>query len=418
MKAEILSVGTEILLGDIVNTNAHYLSKELALLGISVYRQTTVGDNEDRLLDAIRSALKDCDIIFATGGLGPTTDDITKEIAAKAMGKDLYIHEPSLERIKGYFRDSARAMTAGNEKQALFPKDAYILENDNGTAPGCIMTNEKGQSIVVLPGPPKEMIPMFEDKVKPYLEKYLDSTIISKSLKVIGLGEWDMASRVRDIITGNDNPTVAPYAKDFESLLRITAKAETESACRALIDPVVAEIKARIGEYIYGEDDDTIEKVVGELLIRNNLKFACAESVTGGMIASRMLGYEGGMSKVFDEAFVTYSNESKTRYLGVDEVILKRHGAVSEETCHAMAKGLLENTGAEVGLVTTGIAGPEGGSPEKPVGLVYIGVNIKGTITVFRHVFSGGDRNRIRSRATVSALGHLRTELAKELNRS
>src|SRR5690554_1891478 len=378
MNAEIMAVGTELLLGDIVNTNAQYLAKELALLGIGIYRQTTVGDNEDRLKKALQEALKESEIIITTGGLGPTPDDITKEVSGMVLGKELTLHEPSYEVIKSYFRHNDRAMANGNQKQAMFPEGAIVLDNPNGTAPGCIIPGENNKFIINLPGPPREMKPMFENKVKPFLMQFMDHTIISKTLRCIGLGEWDMAMRVKDLIDTSMNPTVAPYAKDGEAILRITARAKTEEEARKMITPLEVEIRNRIGEYIYGIDDDTLEDVIGRELVSHNKSISIAESVTGGMIASRLLSYEGGMSKVLKEAFVTYSDESKMKYLGVKEETLKSFGAVSEETGKEMAQGLHEATGSEVCLVTTGIAGPTGGSEEKPVGLVYIGIYLDG----------------------------------------
>lgn len=405
-----MAVGTELLLGDIVNTNAQYLAKELALLGMGIYRQTTVGDNEERLKKALLEALKESEIIITTGGLGPTPDDITKEVSGMVLGKELVLHEPSYEVILSYFKHNDRAMANGNQKQAMFPEGAIVLDNPNGTAPGCIIPGENNRFIINLPGPPKEMIPMFENKVKPFLMQFMDHTIISKTLRCIGLGEWDMATRVKDLLDESKNPTVAPYAKDGEAILRITAKAATEAEARAMIAPVEEEIRNRIGEYIYGTDEDTLQDVIGRELVEHDRSIAIAESVTGGMIASRLLGYEGGMSKVLAETFVTYSNESKVKYLGVKEETLKSHGAVSEETCREMAKGLHERTGAEICLVTTGIAGPTGGTEEKPVGLVYIGLAVRGEVEVHKRYFTGG-REKIRVRATMSSLDILRRKL-------
>lgn len=410
MNAEIMSVGTELLLGDIVNTNAQYLAKEMALLGIGIYRQTTVGDNEERLKNALEDALKYTDIVITTGGLGPTPDDITKEVSAMVLGKELVLDETSYAIIKNYFRNNERAMENGNQKQALFPVDSIILENENGTAPGCIISGEGGKYIINLPGPPKEMIPMFETKVRPFLEKFMNYTIISRTLRFVGLGEWDMATRVKDIINKSENPTVAPYAKDAESILRITAKARNEMEAMELIKPLETAIRERIGDYVYGVDDDTLEKVIGELLVNHKISIAVAESITGGMITSRLLSYEGGMSEVLNEAIVTYSNESKTKYLGVRKDTIDRYGAVSEETCREMAYGMREKAGADVAVVTTGIAGPTGGSEEKPVGLVYIGINIRGNIKVHKKYFTGG-REKIRVRTTIAALDYLRREL-------
>ena len=410
MNAEIMSVGTELLLGDIVNTNAQYLAKEMALLGIGIYRQTTVGDNEERLKNALEDALKYTDIVITTGGLGPTPDDITKEVSAMVLGKELVLDETSYAIIKKYFRNNERAMENGNQKQALFPVDSIILENENGTAPGCIISGEGGKYIINLPGPPKEMIPIFETKVRPFLKNFMNHTIISKTLRFVGLGEWDMATRVKDLINESENPTVAPYAKDGESILRITAKARNEVEAMEMIKPLEEIIRERIGDYAYGVVDDTLEKVIGELLVKNKISIAVAESITGGMITSRLLSYEGGMSEVLHEAIVTYSNESKVKYLGVKKDTLDRYGAVSEETCREMASGMRENSGADVAIVTTGIAGPTGGSEEKPVGLVYIGINIRGEIKVHKKYFIGG-REKIRVRTTIAALDYLRREL-------
>lgn len=407
MNAEIMAVGTELLLGDIVNTNAQYLAKELALLGIGIYRQTTVGDNEDRLKKALDEALKESDIVITTGGLGPTPDDLTKEVSAKVFHQELVIHEPSKRVIESYFRNNDRALKNGNLKQAMFPESALVLDNPNGTAPGCILLGPNNKFIVNLPGPPREMIPMFEDKVKPFLLQFMDHTIVSKTLRCIGLGEWDMATRVKDLIDDSVNPTVAPYAKDGESILRITARAKTEEEARTMMAPVEEEIRLRIGDYIYGTDEDTLEEIIGKELLAHNRSIAIAESITGGMIASRLLSFPGGMSKVLHEGFITYSDAAKVKYLGVSEETLKAFGAVSEETCREMAEGLHRETGREVCLVSTGIAGPTGGTEKKPVGLVYIGIYMDGETKVFKRYFTG-DRDRIRLRTTIAALDYLR----------
>jgi len=407
MNAEIMAVGTELLLGDIVNTNAQYLAKELALLGIGIYRQTTVGDNEDRLKKALDEALKESDIVITTGGLGPTPDDLTKEVFAKVFHQELVIHEPSKRVIESYFRNNDRALKNGNLKQAMFPESALVLDNPNGTAPGCILLGPNNKFIVNLPGPPREMIPMFEDKVKPFLLQFMDHTIVSKTLRCIGLGEWDMATRVKDLIDDSVNPTVAPYAKDGESILRITARAKTEEEARTMMAPVEEEIRLRIGDYIYGTDEDTLEEIIGKELLAHNRSIAIAESITGGMIASRLLSFTGGMSKVLHEGFITYSDAAKVEYLGVSEETLKAFGAVSEETCREMAEGLHRETGREVCLVSTGIAGPTGGTEKKPVGLVYIGIYMDEETKVFKRYFTG-DRDRIRLRTTIAALDYLR----------
>ncbi len=416
MNIEIMAVGTEILLGDIVNTNAQYLSQELALLGFGIYRQTTVGDNEERLELALKSALKEADMVITTGGLGPTSDDLTKEVSSRVFSQELILDKKSDEIIRSYFKNNHKAMENGNQKQAMFPEGALILDNPQGTAPGCILIGEDHKFIVNLPGPPKEMIPMFENKVKPFLMQFVENTIVSKTLRCIGLGEWDMATRVKDLINDSVNPTVAPYAKEGEAVLRITARAKDQEEALRLIAPMEKEIRARIGEYIYGVDNDSLVDVIGRQLVSFGRSIAVAESVTGGMISSKLLSYEGGMSEVFSEGFITYSNDSKVKYLGVNPETLKTYGAVSEETCFEMARGLHEKTGAEITLVTTGLAGPMGGSEEKPIGLVYIGLGINGEVTVHKEYFAGG-REKIRLRATIKALDYLRREVMVQENK-
>lgn len=415
MNAEILTVGTEILLGDILNTNAQYLGKELASLGIGIYRITSVGDNENRLYNAIKDALSYSDFVITTGGLGPTSDDISKEVSAKVLGKDLVLHEPSYEKIKNYFKNNDRAMKNGNEKQALFPKDAIVLENDNGTAPGCIMKSSDNKYIINLPGPPNEMIPMFEEKVRPFLEKFVDSTIISRNLKSVGLGEWDLASRVSEIIENSENPTVAPYARQGEATLRITAKAKNRDEAIKLIDEKEKEVLKEIGDYIYGHDNETLEDVVGKLLLKHKLTISIAESLTGGMIMSKIVSYEGGISKSINEGYLTYSNESKERILGVKKETIEKHGAVSYETAYEMTKGLMKITNCDVCITTTGIAGPTGAVENKPVGLAFIGIGVNGQIEVIKGVFSGNRKAVIRKVST-RALDELRRSILKEYN--
>ena len=412
MNAEILTVGTEILLGDILNTNAQYLGKELALLGIGIYRTTSVGDNEERLYNAIKDALSYSDFVITTGGLGPTSDDISKEVSARVLGKDLILHKESYEKIKGYFRNNDRAMKNGNEKQALFPEDAIILENDNGTAPGCIMKSFDDKYIINLPGPPIEMIPMFEEKVRPFLEGFIDSTIVSRSLRSVGLGEWDLASRVADIIKESENPTVAPYAKSGEATLRITAKAKNKEEAIKLIDKKEEEILNIIGKYIYGRDNESLEDALGSLLLKHNLNISVAESLTGGMIMSKIVSYEGGISKSINEGYLTYSNEAKERILGVKKETIEKYGPASRETSFEMTKGLIEKTGCDVCITTTGIAGPSGGTKEKPVGLAYIGISIKGKIKIIKGVYSGS-RESIRRKVSTKALDELRRGIIK-----
>lgn len=408
MRAEIIAVGTEILLGDIVNTNAQYLSRRLADLGISVFRQTVVGDNSARLKQAYAEAFERTDMVIATGGLGPTKDDLTKEAAAEFFKKRLVLHDESLKRIKEYFAKSNRTVNEGNKKQAYMPEGAEILQNNNGTAPGCII-EENGKILVILPGPPKEMSLMFEESVVPYIKKFSDNVLFSKVLRVIGIGEGHMAKKIDDIIDKQTNPTIAPYAKDGEAILRITAKAPDEEKALELIKPVEKLIRERLGDFVYGEDNDNLELVLSRLLIKNNITLSTAESCTGGMIASKLINCPG-ISSVFMEGAVTYSNDAKMRRLNVKAETLEKYGAVSAETAEEMVRGIAEAAGTDAALSVTGIAGPDGGTPEKPVGLVYVGLYYKG-ITKVKKLNLSGTREKIRIRTTMEALDFLRREI-------
>ena len=410
MKAEIITVGTEILLGDIVNTNSQFLAKELANIGIEVYYQSTVGDNENRLMEALHEGLKRSNIIITTGGLGPTKDDITKEVAAKYFNQELILYNNILEDIKLYFNKLGINLTENNKKQAYFPKDCTILNNPNGTAPGAILKKDN-KIIVVLPGPPKEMIPMFNNELKKHLLSFTDYKLISKTLRFFGIGESVLEEKLIDLIDNQTNPTIAPYAKDGEVTLRLTAKAKDKNHANNLIEKLENEIKNRVGEYIYGYDNTTLEDEVAKLLIKKNMTISVSESCTGGMVSSRLINYPG-ISKIFLEGCVTYSNEAKMKRLGVKKETLAKFGAVSEETAIEMATGIANSLNSNIGLSTTGIAGPEGGTDEKPVGLVYIGLYINGEVKVKKLNLSGS-REKIRTRATSEALNFLRVELNK-----
>ena len=408
MKAEIITVGTEILLGDILNTNCRYLSRELAAMGIEMYYQITVGDNEERLLKTLKESLNRSDIVICTGGLGPTEDDITKEVCAKYFGYELELHKPSLDAMIERFKHMNRVPTKNNEKQAYFPKEAYILKNDNGTAPGCIMEKE-GKMIVVLPGPPREMESMFENYVKPYLSKLTDDVIESEVLRIIGVGESKVENDILDIIDSQTNPTIATYAKGYECTLRITAKAKSVEEAKELIKPMSDEMKRRFGQSLYATGETSIEEVVSKMLVENNLKIAVAESCTGGMVSASLINYPG-ISSVFMEGCVTYSNEAKMKSLGVKKETLDVYGAVSDNCAKEMASGVAARYNTNVGIATTGIAGPGGGTDEKPVGLVYFGIYINGKVITKKYVFNG-DRQGVRERATRTILNDLRLEL-------
>lgn len=408
MRAEIITVGTEILLGDIVNTNSQFLAKELANLGVEVYYQGTVGDNEDRLLESLEESLNRSDMVITTGGLGPTKDDLTKETAAKLFNQELVFHEESWCEIEAYFNKLGKVPTENNKKQAYFPKEAIVLKNNNGTAPGAILKKDN-KTIIVLPGPPREMKPMFEESVKPYLQYLTDDILVSKTLRFYGIGESSLENAIIDIINEQSNPTVAPYAKDTEVTLRITAKAISEEVAMDLINPVIDKIEDRVGQYIYSQGESTLEDTVAEMLVNKNLTISVAESCTGGMVSSNLINYPG-ISSVFMEGCITYSNEAKMKSLGVKKETLDKFGAVSEETAREMAEGIARRYNTNIGISTTGIAGPEGGTKEKPVGLVYFGIYINGKIKAKRYIFNGS-RQQVRLRATKTILNDLRLEL-------
>lgn len=408
MKAEIIAVGTEILLGDIINTNAQYLSKSLADMGILVYHQSVVGDNSERLTEELKASFERADIVITTGGLGPTTDDLTKEVGCSYFSKKLVLHQESLDKIESFFKTLNRALTENNKKQAYFPEGSIILPNNHGTAPGCII-EDNGKTLILLPGPPKENKPMFENYVVPYLKKFQEGTLISKTLRICGVGESFVATQISHIIEKQTNPTVAPYAKENEVTLRITARASNAEEAYKLISPVENQIQNILGENIYGEGETSLENVIAEMLIEKGLTLSTAESCTGGLVAARFVNYPG-ISKVFIEGCVTYSNEAKMKRLGVKKETLETYGAVSENTAIEMAEGVAMTSGTDIGISTTGIAGPDGGTEEKPVGLVYIGLYIKGK-TYVKRLSLPGDRQSVRQRTVTSALDLLRRKL-------
>lgn len=410
MKAELISIGTEILLGDIVNTNAQFLAKELATLGIDVYHQCVIGDNEERVLAAFEEAFKRCDIIITTGGLGPTQDDLTKELGAKYFNKKMIFHEPSLDWIKKYLNIEDEEILEANKNQAYFPEGSVILPNEKGTAPGAIIS-ENNKTLIILPGPPKEMRAMFTNHVVKYLSNLTGEIIKSKTLRMFGIGESLMAKKVNNIIQESTNPTVAPYAKDYEVTLRVTAKEKSEDKCDELINSKCNEIKCILEEYIYGEGEKSLDIVVAELLCEKKLSISTAESCTGGMIASTLIAYPG-ISKVFKEGAVTYSNEAKIKLLGVNKETINKFGVVSKEVAKEMCEGMARIANTDISISTTGLAGPEGGTDEKPVGLVYVGLFIKGK-TIVQKLNLTGDRESIRKKATMNALNILRKELIR-----
>jgi len=410
MVCELISVGTEMLLGNIVNTNTRFLAEKCALLGLSMYHQVTVGDNRERLAETIRTALKRSDIVILTGGLGPTEDDLTKEVCAAVMNCALVEDAHTRARIEEYFRGiSVKEISENNWKQAIVPDGAIILDNDNGTAPGLII-EKFGKSAILLPGPPNEMCPLFMEQVYPYLQKLQPEVIRSQMVKICGIGESKVEEKILDLIKRQTNPTIAPYAKTGEVHLRVTARAENEAEADKMIKPVVKEIKKRFGDYVYStREEETLEMAVVRLLKKLELTVSTAESCTGGLLAARLVNVPG-VSDVFREGFITYSNKAKRKILDVGKGTLKKYGAVSEQTAKEMATGGVFATDSDVCIAITGIAGPDGGTEEKPVGLVYIACYLKDKVSVEQYLFKG-NREKIREQAVVKALDLLRRSI-------
>lgn len=404
MNAEIISVGTELLMGHILNTNARYISGRLADFGINLYYHITVGDNHDRLKDSIRTGFSRSDILIFTGGLGPTEDDITKETIAEYFGLDLVIYEDYKEKLIERMVSRGYQCTPNNFKQVMFPKEhCIILPNPNGSAPGCIIEMD-GKAAIMMPGPPWEMEPMFEAQVVPYLEKRSNCRFYSRTLRIFGRGESQVEHDIQDIVDRQTNPTIAPYAKAAETTLRITARCGDEAEGATLILPVMDEICDRIGEYVYSSHGLEMHQVCAELLSKNQLKLAVAESCTGGMIASQLVSVPGS-SGWFIEGVVTYSPEAKMRRLGVKTETLDQYTDVSEETAKEMAEGIRISSGADIGISTTGYAGPSG-APDQ-IGHVFIGVSDKDGVQAYEFHFKGS-RERVRITASLNALNLLR----------
>ena len=402
MVVELISVGTEILMGNIVNTNAAFLAEQCACLGLVCYYQTTVGDNEKRLLETVNTAMDRADLIILSGGLGPTGDDITKEVCAKATGRKLVMDGASRVAIEKYFEKMNRVPTDNNWKQAQVPEGCIVMHNDNGTAPGMIIEHEKA-TLILLPGPPGELIPMFNDSVKPYISGKQEAVMVSQTVKIVGMGESAVAAAIADLFDSQTNPTIATYAKTGEVHLRVTARAEDEKKARKLLKPMIKDLKERFNEHIYTTDPEiTLEESVVELLVNNELTVSTVESCTGGLVAGRLINVSG-VSEVFKMGHITYSNKAKRKIIGVKRSTLDKYGAVSEQVAREMAKGGAVLSKSDVVVSITGIAGPDGGSETKPVGLVYIGCCVKGNVKVREYHFSG-NRAKIRESAVAAAL--------------
>ncbi len=387
MRAEILSVGTELLLGDIINTDAAYLARALSSLGISLYHQTVVGDNKERLKNAAKTALERCDILFTTGGLGPTYDDITKQVIAELLDVKLVLDLEAYAVLSDYFKKKGRKMTDNNKIQAMRPIEGFFFKNDHGTAPGlCI--NAKNKIVIMLPGPPRELEPMVDNYVVPYLKKLSSTRILSKNINYFGIGESTLEQMIRSEIEKDVNPSVAPYCGNGEVRLRVTASAESEAEAERMIDEKIAHLLELTGEYCYGIDALSLENTLVTELKKRGMTITTAESCTGGRVAARITSVAGA-SAVIKRAFITYCDEAKHEELGVKNSTLEKYSAVSEQTAKEMAEGARMKANADIALSVTGYAGPSGGTEKDPIGTVYIGVATKET-TITKRLDLGG----------------------------
>lgn len=410
MRAEIISTGTELLLGQIQNSNSRYLAEVLSAGGIEVLYQTTVGDNLERLMEAFRVALARADLVVSTGGLGPTQFDLTREAAARVFGLPLEPNQEVLERIRRFFHLRGQEMPENNIRQTMVPRGAIVLPNCRGTAPGLILRRDQ-KTAILFPGPPEEMIPMFEKEAARWLveQGMFRGTIVSRLLRVMGMGESALEIKLAEVLRGEGNPAATLLARNGEVLIRLTAQAENRETALELIRPVEEKIRQQLGSQLYGTDGDRLEAVVGRMLRERGLTLAVAESCTGGLLSSSLTDVPGS-SDYFLAGLTCYSNRAKMELLGVKEETLANYGAVSANTALEMAKGVCTRCGADVGLATTGIAGPGGGTERKPVGLVYLAVNLPGFST-WRELRIPGDREIVKTRTVKAGLDLLRNAL-------
>lgn len=412
MNAEILAIGTELLMGQIANTNAQFITARLSELGVNVHYHTVVGDNAERLKESLSLAFSRSDCVIMTGGLGPTYDDMTKETVAEFFNMPLKMDDVALNQITEYFKSRGREMTPTNAKQALIPEGAITLYNKFGTAPG-VLIEKDGKIAVMMPGPPREMKPMFTEYIVPFLEKKSGVTVRSEFIRIFGIGEAEAESKISHL-TSSSNPTVAPYVNPGELSLRISARAKTKEEADALIAPVKAELYDIFGDMIYGEGlTYSLPQCVLELLRDKKLTFSSAESCTGGMIASAITDLSGS-SEVFIYGAVTYANSAKVMAVDVSPETLENCGAVSEETVLQMARGVRLKSGSDIGVSTSGIAGPTGGTPDKPVGTVWIAISTKKYEKAIR-LFIPGARDRVRNAAMLNVYDLIRKTVKEDL---
>lgn len=409
MNCSIFTIGTELLMGATVNTNSAYLSSALNDIGLNVLYHVTVGDNEKRIEDEFLRLLSISDVIITTGGLGPTKDDISKDIIARALKLDMILSQEIVRDIEKKFVKFGRTMTENNLRQAYIPDGAKILYNDYGTAPGIIIDiiyDGNRKIILMLPGPPREVKPMFENKALPYFKKLTNNKINSKYLRLFGMGESAVENKIMDLVESQTNPTIATYVKNSEVMIRVTSSGNSEEDNINLIEESISNIKNILGDYIYSENNEELSEIVCKMLIEKNITIATAESCTGGLIAKTLTDYSG-ISRVYERGFITYSDDAKISELGVDEDILKKHGAVSEENALEMVRALYKKTNCDICVAVTGIAGPNGATDEKPVGLVYCAYMIYGKAYVEKNIFSG-ERDRVRLRTSLSVFDNIR----------
>lgn len=414
MIAEIVAVGTELLMGQVLNTDAQYIARRLSELGVTLHRQVVVGDNPARIREAIHTAIGRADVVITTGGLGPTADDITKETCAEALGLPMERSPEAEKQVRGWFERNNYPMTENNLRQADFAKGAIILENHNGTAPACIVEKD-GKAVINLPGPPRELMPLFAESVAPYLARRSGAVIVSRYMRVFGMGESAVESRLHDMMENSLNPTVAPYCSTGEVQLRLTVRVAHESEAAALLDPAEREIRARLGNVVYAVTDDpeySMEQALVKALCAAKKTMVTAESCTGGMIASKIVNVSGA-SDVFLEGCVTYSNAAKMRTLGVKAETLEKFDAVSRETALEMAEGARRRADADYAVSVTGLAGPGGGTPEKPVGTVWLGLATREGVQA-RLLQLHGNRERIRTLAALNAMHWVLETVEKE----
>ncbi len=416
--AEIICVGTELLMGNTLNTNSHFLAQEMVSLGISSYRQIVVGDNEERLAEQIKESAQRADLVIMTGGLGPTTDDITMAVAAKVAGRELVFDEDSFHDITEYFRKMCRNMPKNNRKQAMLPEGCTIFKNHNGTAPGAMFDYacpseqdpDRIVKFVLLPGPPSEMTMMFNEEVRPVLEKLSDTKFITQFVHLFGIGESEAAERIGDLIDSQTNPTIAPYAAEGECFFRITQRVEKDEEEKDLISPLIAVMKERFGQCIYEIGTRPLKQVAFDMLLEKEMTVCFAESCTAGMVSSEFVDIPGA-SNVFMGSVVSYGNKVKSNLLGVSDDVLDNLGAVSRECAQEMAEGARKLLGTDIAVSITGIAGPTGESATKPVGLVYLAISDKNGTEV-KEVHLSGNRMRVRRKAVLHAFNLIRMRLS------